>query len=148
MALRKPLVLVNGQIQQIQSGDTLNATIAEVESVSLTNSDAAASAVGEVFYLFGANSVKKAKADAVGTTRGMCFAVAVTAAAAIGTFQTSGVLAGLTGLTVGSVYYLSAATGGAITATAPSTTGQYVQEVGQAISTTEMLIGLKAPILI
>lgn len=44
----------------------------------------------------------------------------------------------LTGLTGGSMYYLSATTPGGVTATAPSTAGQIVQKVGRALSTTEI----------
>ena len=148
MALVKPLVLVNGQIQQIQAGDTLNAAVAEQEILTLTNSDAAASVLGELFYIFGAGAVKKAKSDAAGTARGAVIAKATIASAATGSFQSSGIIAGLSGLTVGSVYYASAATAGAITATAPSTVGQYVQEIGQALSTTDLLFNPKAPILL
>ena len=64
MAVRKPIVLSNGEFQQLQAGDTLGGPVAEVDLISLTNSDAAAAALGEVFYIFGADSVKKAKADA------------------------------------------------------------------------------------
>jgi hypothetical protein len=42
------------------------------------------------------------------------------------------------GLTPNSTYYLSAATAGALTTTAPSTAGQFVYRVGKAISTTQM----------
>lgn len=44
----------------------------------------------------------------------------------------------LTGLTIGSIYYLSGSTPGAVTSTPPSTTGHLLQRVGRAISTTEL----------
>lgn len=47
-------------------------------------------------------------------------------------------LTGLSGLTPGAVYYLDT-TGGAITDTAPSSSGNLVQEVGVALSATELL---------
>lgn len=48
-----------------------------------------------------------------------------------------GVVTGLSGLTIGAKYYLSA-TAGAITTTAPSSSGALVQFVGTAISATEL----------
>jgi len=65
-----------------------------------------------------------------------------------GVYQIAGVLAGLSGLTAGSVYYLSQTTAGAMTTTAPSTVGQYVVRLGIAISTTEFLIRIERPILL
>lgn len=44
---------------------------------------------------------------------------------------------GASGLTVGAPVYLSAATAGAVTSTAPSASGNLVQQVGIAISATE-----------
>ena len=44
-------------------------------------------------------------------------------------------LTGLTGLTVGAMYYL-ATTAGGVTATPPSASGNIVQKIGKAISTT------------
>jgi hypothetical protein len=47
-------------------------------------------------------------------------------------------LTGLTGLTVGSEYYLSATTAGLITTTIPTATGNVVQSVGIAMSATSL----------
>lgn len=149
MATRKALVLVSGEIQQLQSGDTLGGPVAEVDLISLTNSDAATAVLGEIMYIFGADAVKKAKADAAGTAQAIFFAAsASTATTATGNFQSSGVLAGLSGLTAGSTYYLSAATAGAMTTTAPSSVGQFVTRLGQALSTTEFEIRIERFILL
>ncbi len=147
MAVRKALVLVAGEIQQIQSGDTLGGS-SETGQLTLTNSDAAAAAVGEIFYIFGASSVKKAKGDAVATAEAVAMATAVIASAATGVFAFNGVVTGLTGLTPGSTYYLSAATAGAMTTTAPTTTGQYVVRLGKAVSATEFMLQPSRPILL
>lgn len=146
--LRKPLVLVSGQISQIPSGDTLDAVISEIEGQVLTNGDVGNHVLGEAVYISAADTAKKAKADAVGTTRAVAFATATIVNATTGVYQTSGALGGFAGLTAGAVYYLSAATAGAITTTAPSTLGQYIQEVGTALSTTELLINIKSPVLL
>jgi hypothetical protein len=148
MAVRKPLVLVGGEIQQLQSGDTLSGPVAEVDLVSLTNDDVGSHVLGDVVYLDVADGAKKAKADAAGTSKAIAFATATVAAAASGSYQTNGILSGLAGLTAGATYYLSAATAGAITATAPSATGSYVVELGVALSTTELLIEIKSRILL
>lgn len=153
MALRKPLVLDSGQIEQIQAGDILDAAVTEIDIVSATNKEVGDITIGMPVYLFEADQVKKAKADAAGTARvlGLVRAASI-AADASGYIQTDGVLAsadwtaviGSTTLTAGSVYYLSAATGGQLTTTAP-TTG-YIVEVGQAISTTELELSQRSPI--
>lgn len=138
MATRKPLVLVSGEIQQLQAGDTLGGT-SETGQLTLTNSDAASTAIGDIMYLHTVgDQVKKAKADAAGTTDGVCVALAVIASAASGVFQFNGVVVGLSGLTPGATYYLSAATAGLMTTTPPSTLGQYVVRLGKAVSATEL----------
>ncbi len=148
MALRKPLVLVNGQIQQIQAGDTLNAQVAENETQQWTNGDTGSHAVGDVVYLNAADSVKKAQANAAATANPVAFATATITNGSVGAYQTSGTLSGLTGLTPGSTYYLDPATAGKMTVTAPTAAGQLVVELGVAVSTTEFLIRLRPPILL
>lgn len=54
----------------------------------------------------------------------------------------------ISGLDAGDHYFLSAASAGDITTTAPSTTGQYVVRVGEAVSTSEFAIQLEPPILL
>lgn len=158
MALRKPLVMNSGQIEQLQSGDTLDAIVAEVDVVSLTNNNASPIVIGNAVYTDAASGVDLAKADASGTIEvlGLVADTSI-AAAASGTIQTDGILSATTGqwdaiagttggLTAGAIYYLSAATAGELTETAPSTGGQYVVRVGKAISTTEMEISISQPI--
>ena len=54
----------------------------------------------------------------------------------------------MTGLNAGDHYFLSAASAGAITTTAPTASGNYVVRVGEATSTTEFAIQLEPPILL
>ena len=160
MALRKPLVIVGGQVQQIQVGDTLDAIVAEIEVLTQTNGEATPIAIGTPVYSSAADTVKKAQANASGTVEivGLVKSTSINASAA-GSIQTSGVLAATTaqwdavagttgGLTFGTVYYLDPATAGKITSNAPYTAGQYVVRIGKAISTTELLIDIDAPILL
>ena len=52
------------------------------------------------------------------------------------------------GLDAGDEYYLSAASAGAITKTAPSSSGQYLTRIGEAGTSTQLIIKLEPPILI
>lgn len=54
----------------------------------------------------------------------------------------------ISGLDAGDHYFLSASSAGAITTTAPSTPGQYVVRVGEAVSTSEFSIQLEPPVLL
>lgn len=158
MASRKPLVITNGQIEQLQAGDTLNATVSEVDVVSKTNDNAGSITVGQPVYVKSNGNVDLGRANAQGTTQILgLVADASISASASGIIQTDGILAASTGdwdavtgetggLTPGAVYYLDAATAGKLTQTAPTTTGQFVVKCGLAISTTEMDIDTTAPI--
>ena len=50
------------------------------------------------------------------------------------------------GLTPGAIYYLSAASAGAVTATPPSVAGHYVTRVGEAASSAELIVQLEPPV--
>jgi len=158
MALKKPLVISSGQVQQLQSGDTLDAPMTAVDIVVATNSNAGAIVIGSPVYPDGNDSVDLGKADASGTVELLGLVRDTTIGiAGSGEIQTDGVLAATTGqwdavtgdsggLTAGTVYYLDPSTAGMLTDTAPSTAGQFVVRVGLATSTTEMEIGVEPPI--
>lgn len=148
MAIRKPLVIISGQVQQLPAGDTLDASVSEVDVIAATNSNIAAITRGQPVYVDGAGSVDLAAANASGTRQVLGLVLdASIASAASGNIQTDGVInladwtsvVGAASLTAGSIYYLSA-TAGQLTSTAPTTAGQYVCRVGLALSTTEMEI--------
>jgi hypothetical protein len=153
MAVKKPLVISNGQIEQLQAGDVIDLK----NTVNRTNANVAAMIVGEVVYASNATSVDKAQADAQSTVRVMGLIVTGGAAAAQVDVQTEGIVtlttgewdavAGTTGgLTAGATYFLSAATAGALTGTAPTAGGEFVVRVGHALSTTELEIDIQQPI--
>jgi len=161
MALRKPLVINAGQIQQLQSTDTLDVTaVGGGDVVSQTNDEAGAIVICTPVYNDAADGVKKAKADASGTkdvmglvqqasiTNGVAGMVLVNGVLTATTVQWDAVFGTTGGLTFKTRYYLSAATAGIATATAPTTTGQYVVELGIALSTTELMVDIKSPILL
>jgi len=58
-----------------------------------------------------------------------------------------GIITGLSSLTPGATYYLSGSAAGGITATAPTTAGHCVQEVGVALSDTELGFEAQQPII-
>ena len=156
--LRKPLVINGGQIEQLQAGDTLDASTGAVDVVQATNANASPIVIGAPVYPSVAGSVDLAKADAQATVQvlGLVKDTSI-ASAASGAIQTDGILSATTaqwdavtggtgGLTVGGVYYLDAANAGKLTSTAPTTGGQFVVRVGLAMSTTELDISIAAPI--
>jgi len=55
---------------------------------------------------------------------------------------------GTTGLTPGSIYFLSASSPGAIVTTAPSTSSYYITRVGKAVTSTQLAVDLEPPILL
>jgi hypothetical protein len=138
MASKKPLVLnTDGSIEQLQSGDSLNATVNEVDVVSMTVGTGGVTAFDAV-YVSAADTIIKAKADSGSTKNVLGLALTTASAAASVSVQTNGVVVGMSGLTAGALYYLSGGTAGALTTTAP-TTGWVVQ-LGIAISTTSLYL--------
>ena len=157
MAARKPLVIMSGRIQQLQSGDTLDATVSEKDAVSMV-ADANLIA-GQVVYASAAGHCDKARANAAGTSRVIGLAAAAITSGASGSIQTNGIVTLTTGewdaafgttggLTFNTVYYLSAGTAGLGTATATTTTGQLVVQLGIALSTTELYLDPQPEILL
>lgn len=153
MVARKPLVLNAGQMEQLQTGDTLDASLVQLVNRVFTS----AGIIGNVVYTDGAGSVDLAKADAQGTIRVSGLATGTVLAAASGDVAVDGVLTASTGewdaitgdtggLTPGADYFLDAATAGLLTLTAPTTPGEFVVRVGHALSATEFEIEIQQPI--
>lgn len=160
MALRKPLVISSGQIQQLQTGDTLDAVQSGGDAIVQTNANAGSIVIGTPVYTSANDAVNKAQANASGTAKvlGLVRDTSIAPAAA-GAIQTNGVLTATTGqwdavfgttggLTANTDYYLSPTTAGLGTSTAPSTTGQLVTFLGTAISTTELNLEIGRPLLL
>ena len=162
MTLRIPLVLgADGLPQQVQSGDTISATVSTASVRAVTNNESAAAiTIGMPVYAFAADGVKRAQGNAKATSRvaGLVFDASI-AAAGVGNIAQSGILiattiqwdavAGTTGgLIFNTTYFLDSATAGKITATPPSTVGQCNVVIGVAISTTELEIQISQPILL
>jgi len=101
-------------------------------------------AIGEVVYIDGADSVDLADVSSVGAaSRVIGMASTAAAAAAPVDICDSGVVTGLTGLTAGARYFADPSTAGGITTTVPSGSGNVIFQVGIAKSTTAMALQLQ-----
>jgi hypothetical protein len=107
-------------------------------SAALTASEAIAA--GDFVNIYSSSGAKVRKANATDDTKPVnAFAQSAIASGAAGSVRgAGGKISVLSGLTPGATYYL-ATTGGAITTTPPSGSGNLVQEIGVAVSATELL---------
>lgn len=105
-------------------------------------------AAGDVVNVWDDSGTRKArKADATNTGKPACgFVLAGVTSGETATVYFSGENSSVTGLTLGSAYYLSAATPGAVTATAPTTAGNVRQYVGRAVSATLLVVQIGDPV--
>ena len=149
MAVRKPIVITNGEFEQLQAGDTLFST----DVKELTNDNANAITIGQPVYISGVGSVDLAQANAAATKNvvGLVGDASIPSGNA-GAVQVDGTLAsanwtavtGSANLTPGAAYYLDAANPGKLTETAPST--GYVGRVARGINLTEIEIEIEPTI--
>lgn len=108
-------------------------------------------AAGDLVNIWNDSGTPKArKADASGghAKRAHGFVLSGYSSAATATVYFEGTITGLTGLTGGSQCYLSGAAAGTPTHTAPSTSAYIVQDVGVAVSSTELSFEPQAPIVL
>jgi hypothetical protein len=128
--------------------------------LTLVNDEAAPIVIGAPVYIDAPGGVKLARANAAATTNAIgLVGVTTIAPAAAGAIDVGGVIEATTaqwdvitgavgGLTAGSRYYLSAATAGKLTTVAPSVVGQFVVDMGIALSATKFKIDIQEPILL
>jgi len=160
MAERKPLVLVDGEIQQLQAGDEINVPVSGANVTQLINNEVGSVVICSAVYINAANGFLKSRANAVGTSKtiGLVGQTSITASVS-GDVAVSGIFSATTGewdavtggsggLTPNAIYYVSDATAGLLTTTPPSASGSYVVSVGIAISTTTMRIQIGSRILL
>lgn len=150
MAKKKALTIYDGKIGQLKDTDF----IGEVNLATTINPSLATIVAGSPLYqTTTASESLKAQANAVATSKVNGFFVADVLTTASGSVQDSGTLVLTTaqwdaitgqtgGLTAGSEYFLDPATAGKMTTTAPTTSGQFVQSLGVASSTTDFHIVL------
>lgn len=155
--IKKPVVLTNGELEQLQAGDsiTVNSLISQ-----LTNDEASPITLGMVVYASDNGKVKKAQADAATTSKVIgVVADASIAASDPGNIITEGEISASTatwdaltgdsgGLTYGAPYFLSPTTAGSITKTPPTTGGTYAVQLGYALSDTTLKFHVQLRVLI
>lgn len=108
-----------------------------VGATTVTATASAAISAGQLVNLYSNAGVLTAKpADNTSGAEANAFATAGVANSATGTFTLSGLVNGLSGLTVGTVYLLGV--NGGTTTTAPTTSGYIIQAVGKAVSTSSI----------
>lgn len=96
-------------------------------------------ALGDICYIKSDGKLWKAKGDASSTMPGLAVSTGTISASATGLFLLNGTINDTSwSWTVGGAIYVSAATGGASTQTAPSTSGNQVQKIGYALSANVM----------
>jgi hypothetical protein len=118
------------------------------DTVSMVTSENLAA--GDLVNVYDVTAVPTArKANATDNTKPVTgFVLAGTSSPDPATIYMEGPITGLSGLTAGTRMYLSAATGGALTATPPTGTGKIVQFVGRAVNATTVNFEPSDPILL
>jgi hypothetical protein len=166
MAEQIPLVIINGLVQQLPSGDTLPIGVLPSVSTSsdkvlLTNVSAEVIPPGAPVYVAGDGEVTRAQADAVGTASVIGLACeSIPAFTGFGLIQVDGIVTLTTsqwdvitddfgGLVPNFIYYLSHVTPPPMLQTAvPTGSGNFITVVGIALSKTKMKLIIERPIII
>lgn len=161
MALRTPLVIVNGQIEQLQPGDSINVPISGVIELGLTNDNGSSAVAGMAVYSSANDHFDLAEANAAGTkdviglvneasiSTGTSGQIATMGVMTLTTVQWDAVQTVPTGgLVFDTIYYLDPATPGFITSVAPTTSGQFVCQLGKALSSTELELNILHTVLL
>jgi hypothetical protein len=148
MAIRKPLVLVNGQLQQLQAGDVVQS----FDILPQTVNEPGGLSFGQFVYNDGNDTIRKARANASGTkdVLGMVMngtvpqggtANVLLSGPAVGTTGQWDAQFGTTGgLAPRARYFLSDTVAGQADINAPTADGSYVIEVGVGASPTELVL--------
>jgi len=129
-------------------------TSGDVSDYQAENKDAGALSIGMAVATHSSGvGVVKARADSIATR---CVGLSMTATnpTLTATIKTGGVLAlanwtaitGSANLAANTVYFLSSTTAGLLTNTPTTTTGEFVQRIGTAVSPTELNIEIQQPI--
>lgn len=105
-------------------------------------------AAGDFVNIHDATGARVRKADASNGRVAHGFVLSSVTSGQNATVYFEGTNTGVSGLTPGARQFLSGGTAGAATATAPSTSGHYVQTLGFAVTTTSMTFEPQDPIIL
>ena len=136
-----------GDIIALDSGGLIDPSMIPGESV-LEVEASENLAAGDLVNLHDSTGIKVRKADATTTGKeAIGFVNAAVTSGNTATVYTTGSNTGVSGLTVGAIYYLDTTAGG-VTSTAPSGSGNVAQQVGAAVGATELTFFRGTPITI
>lgn len=140
----------SGKIPGLDGSGRLDSTFMPVGIGAETKLIAASEdlSAGELVNIYDDTGAKVRLADASNGRVAHGFVLASVTNGNNATVYLEGTVTGLTSLTPGARMYLSGSSAGAATATAPSSSGYYLQPVGYAISTTEMTFEPQEPIVL
>lgn len=135
------------KIPQTDSGGKLDITLMPNGLVAETTTAVASEALAAGDFVnfwnnAGTLNVRKADASGGNAKKADGFVKSAVSSSATATVYYGNINDQVSGLTVGSIYYLSATPGG-ITTTAPSTSAHIVQRVGKAVSATQILVEIQ-----
>lgn len=139
----------DGKLVALDNTGRLSTTVmpvgigADTKSI-VTSENLAAGDFVNIYDDSGTPTARKADASNGRQVDGFVLAGSTSPAAALVYFE--GKNTQLSGLTIGALYYLSGASPGDETATPPSTSGYIVQEIGKAVSATELNFEPRQPI--
>ena len=136
-----------GKLVALNSSGVLDPTLLPpgVATDTITGTAFEALTAGDFVYVRSDGQIAKA----VATSRAACaqgFVLNSYASAAVATVYLDTRNTGLSGLTPGETYFLSASTAGQATATAPTAAGQFVQPLGRALNATTLSVEFGEPI--
>lgn len=157
--------LAQGNAEQVltsQGSDQppIFADVSAADLITVTNNVVSSIVKGQAVCISGSDTIILAQATAILISKVLGLVADDTIISSEeGEVQISGILGATTaqwdavtgdvgGLIAGSIYYLSAATPGFLTATPPTVISQLVVSVGQAVSSTRLKIASRAPILL
>ena len=171
MAAKRYLALVAGRIKQLaavvtSAGNANDGDLVALDSTGKLDASVLPSGLGQntisavasealaandlvnVYNNAGVATVRKADATAEGKEATGFVKSAVSNAGTATIFTSGQFITGLTGKTIGSRQYLSAATPGAMTETPPAVAGNVVQKVADAYSATAAIFEPEEPITV
>ena len=113
-------------------------SVTSAQSLDLTFVAGENLTAGDAIYIDAAGQAFKADNDSGGASEAIGFALSTVLAAASVQVRVGGKVSGFVGLTVGARYYI--AESGGITAVVPSASGEYIVQMGYAVSATEVVV--------
>lgn len=171
MAVKKYLIVNTGSGPAITQESTIDSSAGAGDSGKIPSLDAAGKlsttflptgvgadtrtvtagenlAAGDLIYVNSSGEAFKADANSEAKEAIGFVLSSITAAATGDIYLGSGIITGLTGLTAGARYYLSASTAGGVATTKPSGANDIIQQVGFALSSTELYFEPQSAILL